>query len=134
MKKLSVGEETMAQHLRAEKIPFQREVKLIPGRKSKVDFLLPHNVILEVEGGTRSFGRHSRHNGFQEDCRKYNELTTLGYKVYRFTTEMAVSGEALYAAKRAITTHCRPMPAEGIPPAYTARSTHSHANVEELGS
>jgi hypothetical protein len=73
MKKLSVGEETMAQHLRAEKIPFQREVKLIPGRKSKVDFLLPHNVILEVEGGTRSFGRHSRHNGFQEDCRKYNK-------------------------------------------------------------
>jgi hypothetical protein len=51
---------------------------------------------IEIEGGT-AFGksRHSRGQGFVNDCTKYNAATRLGWKVYRYTTDMVMTGTAI---------------------------------------
>lgn len=90
----SPGESLLELHLRAYKIPFQREIELIPGRKWRVDFLIGKWVI-EVEGGIKQIGRHQREDGFSEDCLKYNALTIAGYRVLRFTTAQVKSGLAI---------------------------------------
>lgn len=100
--RLSKGEETFAQHLKAYKIPFEREVKFHPKRKWRFDFLLPNKIAIECEGGTWSGGRHTRGKAFQEDCLKYGEAAILGYRVMRFTTDQITSGVAIEMAKRAI--------------------------------
>lgn len=95
-KALSPGEETLALHLRANHIPFEREVCLVPGRKWRVDFLLtPLRLVVEVEGGAWQAGRHTRGAGFSADCAKYNALTLRGYSILRYTTEMVERGDAI---------------------------------------
>lgn len=91
---LSIGEETLSLHLRANNIPFEREVELIAGRKWRVDFLLG-NLVVEIEGGTRQVGRHNRHDGFSADCAKYNALTLAGFSILRYTSEMVERGDAI---------------------------------------
>jgi hypothetical protein len=93
-KPLSQGEEALALHLRAEGIPFQREVEFAPGRKWRADFQVG-NILIEIDGGTRTVGRHSRHAGITSDCQKLNAATKLGYRCLRYTTEMVVSGAAI---------------------------------------
>lgn len=94
-KALSKGEELLALHLRVEGIPFDREVQFAPDRKFRFDFLLRDSLAIEVDGGTRKFGRHSRHDGYTKDCEKVNLAVKLGYRVLRFTTEMVESGQAI---------------------------------------
>lgn len=91
----SPGEEMMALHLRANGIPFERELELIPGRKWRVDFLLADRLVVEVEGGTWKMGRHQRPAGFEADANKYNALVIAGYSVLRFTSAMVNSGKAI---------------------------------------
>ncbi|NIP25770.1 MAG: hypothetical protein GWN94_02580, partial [Phycisphaerae bacterium] len=38
-------------------------------------------VAVEVEGGVYTQGRHTRGEGFEEDCEKYNQATLLGWRV-----------------------------------------------------
>jgi len=101
---LSVGEETMALHLKAEGIPFTREFKFHPERKWRFDFALdlPHHIAIECEGGTWIDGGHSRGAAFERDCEKYAEAIILGWQVFRFTTGMIKRGEAISYIKRAI--------------------------------
>ena len=100
---MSAGEETLALHLNAYKIPFEREVKLIPGRKWRVDFYLKQNqTVVEVEGGIWQKSRHGSGTGFENDARKYNALTLAGFKVLRFSTGMVESGEAIDAVRDAL--------------------------------
>lgn len=93
---LSVGEETLARDLKALKINFVREYRFYPKRKWQFDFAFPdHKIGVEVEGGTsRGNSRHSRGDGFEEDCRKYNAAASIGWCVLRFTTRMVTKGEA----------------------------------------
>lgn len=92
----SVGEETLALHLRAHKIDFQREVSLIPGRKWRVDFYIPRlDLAIEVEGGIWIQGRHNRASSIEADFRKYNALAMIGVKVLRYSTAQVESGEAI---------------------------------------
>ncbi len=42
-------------------------------------------VIVEIEGGVWSQGRHTRGKGFIEDCTKYNWATSQGWRLFRFT-------------------------------------------------
>jgi very-short-patch-repair endonuclease len=94
-KRGSDGEETLALHLRAAKIPFDREVMFWPGRRWRADFVLPeHMIIVEVEGGVWSGGRHTRGSGFELDCVKYAHAAILGYRVMRFSTGQVASGAA----------------------------------------
>lgn len=55
----------------------------IPGRDHSCDWAWPQwGIVVEVDGGTWVNGRHSR----DSDYWKINEITALGYTVFRFTT------------------------------------------------
>jgi very-short-patch-repair endonuclease len=45
-------------------------------------------IIVEIEGGTWSNGAHVRGLGYTKDCKKYNAAQSLGYKVFRATSDM----------------------------------------------
>jgi very-short-patch-repair endonuclease len=92
----SIGEKSLEIQLRVSKIEFEREYKFNPNRNYRADFKIKnYPILVEVEGGTRSQGRHNRHDGFQKDCIKYNSASILGYIVLRGTTEMVKSGQLL---------------------------------------
>ena len=64
-------------------------------RKWRFDFAWPDRLIAaEVEGGTWAGGRHSRGQGFEDDCEKYNRAAQLGWRVFRFTGGMVRDGRA----------------------------------------
>ena len=95
---LSQGEEAFARDLNALKIPFKREFQFAPPRKWRFDFVIMHCKFLyavEIEGGTHNTGRHSRQEGFEKDCAKYNYAAAKGWRVFRFTTDMVIRGEAI---------------------------------------
>lgn len=90
-------EETFAFQVKAYDLVVPvREFKFDPKRRWRADFAWPHeNILVELEGGVWSGGRHTRGNGFIDDCIKYNQAAFLGYKVFRFTSEHVKSGEAI---------------------------------------
>jgi very-short-patch-repair endonuclease len=94
---MSAIEETFALHIRAHKLPEPvREHKFDAIRKWRFDFAWPDLMIaVEIEGGTWSGGRHTRGAGFENDCIKYNAATSQGWAVYRFTSKMIESGQAI---------------------------------------
>lgn len=92
----SVGEVTLATHLRGCKINFEQEYKFHPERNWRADFLITGTkILIEVEGGIWSGGRHTRGKGFIADMEKYNAAATLGFKVLRFDTQQVKSGLAI---------------------------------------
>ena len=92
----SKGEEALAAQLLAAGVGFEREQLLIPGRRFRFDFLITgSDLVIEVEGGTWSGGRHTSGVGFRSDCVKYNLALELGYRVLRYTTDMVTKGEAI---------------------------------------
>jgi len=92
---LSPGNEELAGHLTAYKVPFDREVVFCSGRKWRLDFLIAGTIALEVDGGTWTGGRHSRGSGYAKDCEKLNMATKMGFKVLRYTPEMVTAGTAI---------------------------------------
>lgn len=92
----SVGESTLAMQLRAVKIQFEQEFRFHPKRKWKADFhLIGKKILIEVEGGIWSGGRHTRGMGYIGDMEKYNSATMMGYQVIRFSTEQVKLGSAI---------------------------------------
>ena len=92
----SVGESELVIQLKALKIEFEQEFKFHPKRKWRADFHLVEKMILvEVEGGIWSGGRHTRGKGYLGDMEKYNAATVMGYRVIRFSTEQVISGLAI---------------------------------------
>jgi very-short-patch-repair endonuclease len=99
----SVGEETFAMHCKIYELTPEREYKFHPERKWRFDFAFPHHkVAVEIEGGTWSGGRHSRGSGMAADMEKYNEAAKLEWLVFRFSTEMVSSGEAIDFMKQVL--------------------------------
>ena len=93
---VSEGEAILSQHLRTLKIEFEQEFKFHPTRKWRADFhLKDKKILVEVEGGIWSNGRHTRGKGYLGDLEKYNEATMMGYQVIRFSTEQVKSGKAI---------------------------------------
>ena len=87
----SRAEEQLADQLREAGIPFDREVKAIPGRQFKVDFVIPvYMIAIEVEGfaARGQPGRHQRASGFNKDIVKYNLLAMYGYTLLRYNSRM----------------------------------------------
>jgi very-short-patch-repair endonuclease len=65
------------------------EHRFHPVRRWRSDFACPAaSILIEVEGGTRQQGRHNRHAGYRNDAIKYNAATLMGYRVFRFTSDM----------------------------------------------
>lgn len=92
----SVGESLLVQHLKALKIEFEREFQFCESRKWRSDFhITGTKLLIEVEGGIWSGGRHTRAKGYLGDMEKYNEATALGYQLLRFSTEQVKSGFAV---------------------------------------
>ncbi|MDO7434570.1 DUF559 domain-containing protein [Acinetobacter baumannii] len=93
---VSEGEAALVQHLKSHKIDFEQEYKFHPKRKWRADFLITGTKILvEVEGGIWSGGRHTRGKGYLGDMQKYNEAAMMGFKVLRFSTEQVKAGVAI---------------------------------------
>ena len=93
---MSELEETLAGQLRMLKIGgYEREYRFDPARRFRADFAWPNRKLLvEVEGGTRQYGRHNRHEGFERDCEKYNSAALKGWTVLRFTSSQVRDGRA----------------------------------------
>ncbi len=92
----SEGEQTLSLQLKALRIEFEQEFKFHPTRKWRADFHLKgKKVLVEVEGGIWSNGRHTRGKGYLGDLDKYNAATMMGYQVIRFSTEQVKSGKAI---------------------------------------
>ncbi|HGL4508388.1 TPA: DUF559 domain-containing protein [Acinetobacter baumannii] len=92
----SVGEVLLATHLRACKIGFEQEYKFHPERKWRADFLITGTkILIEVEGGIWSGGRHTRGKGYLGDMEKYNSAAMMGFTVLRFSTEQVKAGVAI---------------------------------------
>lgn len=73
------------------------------GRNWRCDFAWPdRKLIVEVEGGVYTQGRHVRPSGFTKDLEKYNALTEAGWKLLRFSRREVTSGEALNVIRRVI--------------------------------
>lgn len=83
-----------------------KEYKFFPKRKWRADFLLEWNIrlkiLIEIEGGACSRGRHTRGAGFIGDMDKYNHAALLGYKVLRFTPAQVLDGSAISFIKRVL--------------------------------
>jgi very-short-patch-repair endonuclease len=62
------------------------ELKFHATRKWRADFALPSfRILIEVDGGVWSGGRHTRGAGFIKDQEKTNAAGILGWIVLRFT-------------------------------------------------
>ena len=96
-------EAKLALELKALKIDFEQEFKFHQSRKWRADFHLKGRMILiEVEGGIWSGGRHTRGKGYIGDMQKYNAATMLGYQVIRFSTEQVKSGLAIQQIEKMV--------------------------------
>lgn len=95
----------LLQHLTFADLPTpEREYRFAPRRKYRADFAWPdRRLLVEVEGGTYSRGRHVRPEGYAEDARKYNLAALQGWRVLRFTGEMVRDGSALATIEEALT-------------------------------
>lgn len=92
----SIGESLLANQLRVLKISFEQEYKFHPKRKWRADFhIVGKKILVEVEGGVWSNGRHTRGKGYIGDMEKYNAAVLMGYQVLRFSTEQVKSGLAV---------------------------------------
>ena len=101
----AVLEDELLVHLQAVGLPEpERQVRFHPTRKWVADFGWPTCALLvEIEGGVYSGGRHVRGAGFEADCEKYAEAVLLGYRVLRFTGGQIETGYAVDCIKRALT-------------------------------
>jgi hypothetical protein len=65
-------------------ITYLREYRFDAKRLWRADYCIPdYKIIIEVEGGIWTNGRHTRSLGFLGDMEKYNAATLAGYRVYR---------------------------------------------------
>jgi len=61
----------------------------IPGRKFRFDMCWRGPmVVVELQGGTWSRGRHTRGQGYENDCEKLNLAQMHGWMVFYLTTTM----------------------------------------------
>ena len=89
-------EAKLARELKALKIDFEQEFEFHQARKWRADFhLVGKKILVEVEGGIWSGGRHIRGKGYLGDMEKYNAATMTGFQVIRFSTDQVKSGHAI---------------------------------------
>ena len=93
----SALERELALQIRAAKLPRPlRQHRPLTTRRYRADFCWPHwDLVVEVQGGTWSAGRHVRGSGYEADCERLNLLQLAGWRVFYVTSKQIQSGEAL---------------------------------------
>lgn len=67
----------------------EEEYYFHPDRKFRADRAYPHRkILIEVEGGIYTQGRHTRPEGYTRDCEKYSWASIMGYMIIRLTAPM----------------------------------------------
>ena len=83
-----------------------QQYKFCAKRKWTADFAwVEKRIILEIEGGIWTQGRHVRGAGFEKDCEKYNWATAHGWKVFRVPSDCVKSGEAIALVEEVLKAH-----------------------------
>jgi hypothetical protein len=59
-------------------------------------------LIIEIEGGVYTGGRHVTGKGFEDDAVKYNTAVLMNYRVLRFSSGQVYSGYALQTVVSAL--------------------------------
>ena len=96
-------EAKLARELKTLKIEFEQEFYFHPGRKWRADFhLIDKKILVEVEGGIWSGGRHTRGKGYLGDIEKYNAATMMGFQVIRFSADQVKSGHAIQQIEKMV--------------------------------
>lgn len=73
------------------------------GRKWEADFCwVEERVVLEVEGGAWSGGRHTRGSGYLADMEKYNQMTLRGFRLVRCTPAKLCTEETVNLVKQLV--------------------------------
>jgi len=68
---------------------YEREYRFHATRRWRFDIAWPAlRIAIELEGGTWTYGAHTRGNGYAEDCEKYNAAVLAGWAVFRLTSDM----------------------------------------------
>jgi very-short-patch-repair endonuclease len=84
-----------------------REYRFCLERRWRFDFaFLPEKLAVEIEGGVWTGGRHTRPQGFIDDCDKYNRAVLLGWRVLRFPTAQVLDGTAITTVCMALRETC----------------------------
>jgi very-short-patch-repair endonuclease len=108
----STLEETLAWQIKVAGLPApEREYAFCPGRRFRADFAFTGSarLLVEVEGGVWSRGRHNRGPGFIQDVEKYNLAALLGWRVLRFTEKHIRDGSAVTLIDRMLKTCGKPV-------------------------
>ena len=104
-------EKLMAQLMRAGVTRPTREFVFAPGRKWRADFCWEEQrLLVEVEGGVFSGGRHVSPMGFLADIEKYNTACLLGYRLIRVGAKHINSHAALNWIRSALAQEPPPTP------------------------
>ncbi len=107
---MSQLEDELAQQIEWAGLPVPEREWRFSNRRWRFDFCWPDESLttgsrgplaLEIEGGTRTSGRHTRGQGFEDDCEKYNAAALIGWTVLRVTADMVKDGRALRYVQRA---------------------------------
>ena len=99
-------EETFAWWVRAEGLPEPvREHRFAPPRRWRFDFAWPDELVaVEIEGLTRTGGRHQRMGGFERDAEKYEAALVRGWRVYRVPGGWVAKGSRLICRPEVVAT------------------------------
>jgi very-short-patch-repair endonuclease len=95
----------LAEKIAAAGLPAPQRQSRVPwagtGRRFRADLLFPdQKLIIEVDGGTWSGGRHTSGAGYDRDCIKQNLALLNGYSTMRYTSRMVRDGTALEFIRR----------------------------------
>lgn len=96
---------SMLQQLRAigADVGMQRQFRFHPVRQWRADFAWPAQMLmLEVDGGTFTQGRHTRGMGFEKDCHKRAAAVLAGWRVLHVTGALIKSGVAAQWVEQAL--------------------------------
>jgi len=97
-------EETLLYQIRIAGLPTPtREFKAVIGRRFRWDFAFEHQKLLvEVQGGIWTKGKHSTGVGITRDAEKLNFATCAGWRCLCVTGDQIKSGQALRWIQKAL--------------------------------
>lgn len=79
------------------------EFKWHPTRKFRADYAWPeHRVLLELQGGVYTFGKHGRGSGIVKDMEKVSEASALGWLTIQILPKDLMSVKTTNYVKQAI--------------------------------